>query len=289
METRALGKTGHTDSILIFGGFALYQASQREADAGLETALEKGVGHIDVSPIYGQAEARIGDWIGRHGKRFFVGCKTDERDREGARRSLERSLKTLKVDYFDLFQLHGVDSVPVLDRALGPGGAMEAILEARERGLVRFIGITGHNPPLQNLALERFDFDTVMFPLNRVHAAYFNEWNDFRPLLETARRKNVGVQVIKSVAKGTWGEGRRGASHLYNTWYEPFDDPAEIEKSLWYALSQDITAAVLPGDLRLWPMIYDAADRFQSLSPAQQADFVAQAAQYRPLAGPVMD
>jgi len=286
METRKLGKTGHTDAVLIFGGFALFHATQKEADAALEMALEHGINHIDVSPIYGQAEARIGDWIGRHGKKFFIGCKTAERDKQGAREGLERSLETLQIDRFDLFQLHGVDEPGVLDTILGPDGAMEAILAARQQGLVRYIGITGHRPPTQELALQRFDFDTVMFPLNRVHAAHFNEWNDYRPLLKTARRKGLGVQVIKTVARGTW-QGR--ASHRYHTWYEPFDDPKEIEKSLWYTLSQDITAAVLPGDLRLWPMIIDAAERFRPLGPEQQREFVAGAAAYQPLVGPAMD
>jgi aryl-alcohol dehydrogenase-like predicted oxidoreductase len=286
METRKLGQTGHMDSILIFGGFALFHATQKEADAALEMALEHGINHIDVSPIYGGAEARIGSWIGRHGKKFFIGCKTAERDKKGAREGLERSLETLKIDRFDLFQLHGVDERRVLDTALGPGGALEAILEARQAGLVRCIGITGHKPPTHELALQSFDFDTVMFPLNRVHAAHFNEWNDYRPLLKTARRKGVGVQVIKSVARGAWKDR---SSQPYQTWYEPFDDAGEIEKSLWYALSQDITAAVLPGDLKLWPMIIDAAERFRPLSPEQQRDFVAQAAPNQPLAGPVMD
>jgi aryl-alcohol dehydrogenase-like predicted oxidoreductase len=288
METRRLGRTGHVDGILIFGGFALFNASQKEADAALETALEAGINHIDVSPIYGQAEARIGDWMRRNGKKFFIGCKTAERDKQGAGQGLKQSLKTLHIDRFDLFQLHGVDEPRVLDAALGPGGALEAILEAREQGLVRYIGITGHNPTLQDMAIRRFDFDTVLFPLNRVHAAHFNEWNDFRPLLATARRQDVGVQAIKAVARGTWSDPR-WESHPYNTWYEPFDDPKEIEKSLWYTLSQDITAAVLPGDLKLWPAIFDAAERFRPLSKKQQTDLVAQAAPYQPLAGPVMD
>lgn len=286
METRTLGKTGHKDSILIFGGFALFHATRKEADAALEMALEHGINHIDVSPIYGKAEARIGDWIGRHGKQFFIGCKTAERDKKGAREGLHRSLETLKIDRFDLFQFHGVDEPRVLDFILGPGGALEAVLEARQEGLIRYIGITGHRPPLQEQALRRFDFDTVMFPLNRVHAAHFNEWNDYRPLLAAARRKGAGVQVIKSVARGEWPGA---APHRYNTWYEPFDDAAEIEKSLWFALSQDITAAVLPGDLKLWPAILDAAARFRPLTPEQQRDIVAQAAPYRPLAGPEMD
>jgi predicted aldo/keto reductase-like oxidoreductase len=152
---------------------------------------------------------------------------------------------------------------------------------------VRYIGITGHNPPLQNQALQRFDFDTVLFPLNRVHAAHPTDWNDFRSLLQTARQKDVGTLAIKSIAKGTWQNPDR-TTHPYNTWYEPFDEPGEIEKSLWYTLSQDITSAVLSGDLKLWPMLIDAAKRFKPLSEREQNEVVAQAAQYQPLAGPSM-
>lgn len=245
MEKRRLGKTEHMSSILIFGSFALFRISQKAADAALEMALENGINHVDVSPLYGDAEKHLGSWFKRNGKKFFLGCKTHERRKAGAWESLKRSLDTLKVDSFDLFQLHGVDDAKTLDTILGPGGAMEAVLEAKEQGLLRFIGITGHNPPAHNAALRRFDFDTVMFPLNRVHAVHPTDWNNYAPLLKTARQKDVGVMAIKSVAKQAW-ESRQANSHGYNTWYEPFDDAAEIEKSLWFILSQDITAAVLP-------------------------------------------
>jgi aryl-alcohol dehydrogenase-like predicted oxidoreductase len=288
MEKRRLGKTGHMSSIIIFGGFALFQSRQKEADVALEMALNHGINHIDVSPLYGQAEKRIGSWLGRNGKQFFIGCKTAERRKQDARESLKRSLETLKIDRFDLFQLHGVDTIEVLDIVLGPGGALEAIIEAREQGLVRFIGITGHNPPVQNEALHRFDFDTVMFPLNRVHAASVTDWNNFQPLLKTARQKDVGVLAIKSVAKQAW-EDHTPASHHYQTWYEPFTEAADIEKSLWYTLSQDITSAVLPGELKLWPTIIDAAKRFKSLNAKEQQEVISQAAQYQPLVGPTMD
>jgi aryl-alcohol dehydrogenase-like predicted oxidoreductase len=288
MEKRRLGRTGHMSSIIIFGGFALFRSQQKEADAALEMALENGINHIDVSPVYGQAEKRIGSWLGRHGKEFFIGCKTAERDKAGAGEGLKRSLETLKIDRFDLFQLHGVDTIEVLDIVLGPGGALEAIIEAREQGLVRFIGITGHNPPVQNEALSRYDFDTVMFPLNRVHAAHVTDWNNFAPLLKTARRKDVGVMAIKSVAKQAWEDRTRG-SHPYQTWYEPFDKAAEIEKSLWYTLSQDITSAVLPGELKLWPMAIDAARRFRPLNGSEQRAAISLAAGYQPLVGPSMD
>ena len=288
METRRLGKTGHMSSILIFGGFALFSVEQKQADAALETALEKGINHIDVSPIYGEAEARIGSWIGRNGKQFFLACKTHERSKSVAWENLQRSLETLKVDHFDLFQLHGVDDRDTLNTVLGPGGALEAVLDARDQGLVSYIGITGHQPATQKEALDRFDFETVLFPLNRIHAAHLQDWNDFFTLLETARQKDVGVMAIKSVAKGTWDESV-STSHRYNTWYEPFDEASEIRKSLQYTLSQDITSAVMPGDLKLWPMVIDAAESFKSLSEEEEKRIVSQAVRYQPLAGPRMD
>ena len=154
METRRLGKTGHMSSIIVFGGFAVGWVNQKEADAAIDMAVENGINHIDVSPIYGEAEVRIGSWNQRHGNHFFLACKTHEREKAGAWESLQRSLDNLKVDHFDLFQFHGVDNVETLDRVLGSGGALEAVLEAKSQDLVRNIGITGHNPVTQNEALE---------------------------------------------------------------------------------------------------------------------------------------
>jgi aryl-alcohol dehydrogenase-like predicted oxidoreductase len=275
-------------SIITFGGFALSRVAQKEADAAIEMALGSGINHVDVSPVYGEAEARLGSWFGRHGNSFFLGCKTAERTGTGAGEGLKRSLETLKVDHFDLFQFHMVDNKKELDTILSPGGAIEAVLEAKKQGLVRFIGITGHHPPLHNEALKLFDFDTVMFPLNRVHAAHFTDWNDWRPLLQTARQKNVGVFAIKSAAKRLWEDGDE-ADHRYNTWYEPFDEAREIEKSLWYTLSQDITSAVMPGELKLWPMVIDAAKRFNPLTQKEQQQVVSDVAQYPPLHAPWME
>lgn len=285
METRRLGRTEHRSSVLIFGSFALFDLDQKESDTAIELALGHGINHIDISPMYGAAEERIGSWIKRHGQKFFMACKTHERTKDAARESLHRSLETLHVDHFDLFQFHGVDSAGAQDTILGPDGAMEAVLEARDQGLVRHIGVTGHNPVAHNEFLRKFDFDTVLFPLNRVHAANFNDWNDWRPLVETANQKDAGLMAIKAVAKQAWpGSDHKG----YNTWYEPFDDPENIEKSLRYALSQDITAAVLPGEFSLWPMILDAAERFRPLTPEEEAAVVREASAYSPLVGPNM-
>jgi predicted aldo/keto reductase-like oxidoreductase len=287
VDKRRLGKTEQMTSLLIFGSFALFRIKQKDADATIEMALENGINQVDVSPLYGDAEKHLGSYFKRHGKQFFLSCKTAERTKAGAWEGLKKSLETLHIDQFDIFQLHGVDEINILKKVLGPGGAMEAILEAKEQGLIRFIGITGHNPPLHNQALQLFDFDTVMFPLNRVHAAHPTDWNEFRPLLKTARQKDVGVMAIKSVAKRAW-EGKQ-ANVEHNTWYEPFTNAREIEKSLRYTLSQDITAAVLPGELSVWPIMIDVAKRFKPLTTQEQQNVMADVKQYQPLVGPQMD
>jgi aryl-alcohol dehydrogenase-like predicted oxidoreductase len=282
LEKRRLGKTENLSTIITFGGFALSRATQKEADAAIELALKAGINHIDVSPIYGQAEERLGSWFERHGNSFFLGCKTAERTRAGAWEGLKRSLETLKVDHFDLYQFHMVDNPTELNTILGAGGALEAVLEAKKQGLVRFIGITGHHPPLHNAALKRFDFDTVMFPLNRVHAAHLNGWNDWRPLLKTAQQKDVGVLAIKVAAKRLWPDGEE-ADHRYNTWYEPFDKLSELERCYQYTLSQNITSAVMPGEAKLWPAIIKAAERFQPLPEKELLELISEVAGYPPL------
>jgi aryl-alcohol dehydrogenase-like predicted oxidoreductase len=286
MLTRKLGKTGHNSTLITFGGFALSQCSQKEADAGINLALQAGINGVDVSPVYGQAEARLGSWFGRHGNQFFLSCKTAERTKSGAWEGLKRSLDTLKVDHFDIYQFHMVDNQKDLDTILGPEGALEAVLEAKKQGLLRFIGITGHHPPLHNSALQRFKFDTVMFPLNRVHAATFSGWNDWRDLLKTAKEKQVGVFAIKSAAKRLW---ENEAEHHYNTWYEPFDQAEQIGKSLWYTLSQDITSAVTPGELKLLPLMIEAANNFKPLTLQDQQEYVSEVKQYPPLHASFMD
>jgi len=279
MEKRRLGKTEHMSSIIAFGGAALWQISQKDADAVIELATEHGVNHFDVSPTYGQAEIRLGPWMEKHHKEVFLACKTIERSKTRAWESIKRSLETLRVDYFDLYQFHGVDDLETLNVILSSGGALEAVLEAKEQGLVRHIGITGHRPFVYVEALNRFDFDTVLFPLNRVLAAHRNDFNDFAPLLEIAQRKDVGTIAIKAIAKRPW----EAAMRMYQTWYEPFDEQAEIDKSLWYTLSQGITTAVMPAEPRLLTMVIDAAERFRALDTGEQEEAVAQVRQYRPI------
>lgn len=279
MEKRRLGKTEQMSSVIAFGSAALWKVSQAQADAAIELATEHGVNHFDVAPSYGQAEIRLGPWMQKHHKEVFLACKTTERGKTGAWESIKRSLEMLKVGYFDLYQLHGVNDLETLNAVLSPRGALEAVLEAKEQGLVRHIGITGHRPFVQIEALNRFDFDTLLFPVNRVLAAHRNDFNDFTLLLEIAQQKDVGTIGIKAVAKRPWESEMR----MYQTWYEPFDEQTEIDKSLWYALNQGITTAAMPADLHLWPLVIDAAERFRGMDAGEQEEVVSQVRQYRPI------
>ncbi len=278
MNKRKLGKTGHMSSIITFGAAAFGEkVSPAEADAAISLAIEHGINHFDVAPSYGQAEKKLAPWMEKHHKEVFLACKTAERTKTKAWDSIKKSLETLRVDYFDLYQFHGVDDLETLYTILGNDGALEAVLEAREQGLVRHIGITGHRPSVLVEALNRFDFETVLFPLNRVLAAHRNDYSDFAPLIDITRQKDVGIIAIKAIAKQPWEE----KMHIYSTWYEPFDEQADIDKSLWYTLSHDITTAALPSDLSLWPAVIDAAERFKPLSLQEQEEAVSQVRQYR--------
>jgi aryl-alcohol dehydrogenase-like predicted oxidoreductase len=282
MEKRRLGKTGHMSSVLTFGGAAVGNVTQQEADRGIDLALSHGVNHIDVAPSYGEAEIRLGPWLQHHSKEVFLGCKTTARDKKSAWESMKRSLDRLKVPRFDLFQFHGVDDLETLNVILGPGGALEAVLEAKQQGLLDFVGITGHRPYVHVEALNRFDFDTVLFPLSRVHAVHSNDYNNFLPLLETARRKDVGMIAIKAISKQTWGDRKR----VHTTWYEPFDSQADIDHSVWFTLSQSVTTCPMASDLSLWPMIIDAAERFKPMTFQDQQAAMKEVAEYRPIAMP---
>ena len=212
LQTRRFGRTGHLSTVAIFGAAAFWEISQAEADRVMELVIASGVNHIDVAPSYGQAEERIGPWMPRERGRFFLGCKTMERTRPGAWNELHQSLKRLQCGTFDLYQLHAITSFEELDAVTRPGGALEALVEARQAGLIKAIGITGHGvnaPAIYLEALKRFDFDTVTFPLNFVQAGNPNYYRDAKELLLECRLKDVGLMVIKSIAVGRGGKKKR--------------------------------------------------------------------------------
>jgi len=215
MEKRRLGRTGHMSTVLTLGCAALWSVSQREADEVLELALEHGINHIDVAPTYGDAELRLQKWMREHRDDFFLACKTRERTKDGAAAEILRSLERLGVDYFDLYQLHGLDDPRELEVVFGEDGAMEAIMEAREEGTVRHIGITSHNPLSAVEAIRRFDFDTVLLPLNYILLRHAVPANDYRPLLKLAKEKDMGTIAMKAFTKEPWPTEER----RYQTYY----------------------------------------------------------------------
>jgi aryl-alcohol dehydrogenase-like predicted oxidoreductase len=279
MEKRRFGRTGHTSTVAIFGSAAFWEITQAEADAVMKQVITAGVNHVDVAPSYGQAEERLGPWLARERNRFFLGCKTMERTREGAAAELRRSLERLRVDAFDLYQIHAVTSMEELDQATEPGGALEAILEAQEEGLTRFIGITGHGldaPAVFLEALRRFDFDSVLFPLNFVEYANPVYRRNAEELLRQCHDRDVGVMIIKAIAKRPWGDRPK----RYNTWYEPFDDASHIQQAVNFALSQDVTGLCTVGDVTLLPLFLEACEHFTPMSAAQQEALIATANKY---------
>jgi len=215
MQARRYGRTGHDSTIAILGGFVFSNATQAETDALMETVISAGLNHIDIAPSYGEAEARLGPWMPRERARFFLGCKTGKRTKTEAAEELRASLKRLQTDRFDLYQLHAVTTMEELDEVTRPGGALEALIEARAAGLTRFIGITGHGlqaPAIYLEALRRFDFDSVLFPVNRFLYANPVYRQNAEQLLRQCRARDVGTMIIKSVAKSAWGKNRKNTT-----------------------------------------------------------------------------
>jgi aryl-alcohol dehydrogenase-like predicted oxidoreductase len=281
METRRLGRTGHLSTVAIFGAFSLAQVDQPTADQALERVIEAGVNHIDVAPSYGAAEDRLAPWMRRERERFFLGCKTTERSRGGAAAELRQSLKRLGVDHFDLYQIHAITTYEELDAVTRPGGALQALVEAREAGLTRFLGITGHGiltPAIFLEALRRFDFDSVLFPLNFVQFTHAGYRHDAEALLQECRARDVGTMIIKSIAIGPWGDKYHTT---YTVGYSPWDQPEQIQPAVNFVLSHDVTGLCTVGDTRLLPLVLQACEKFTPLSPDAQAALVAYAEDHR--------
>ena len=282
METRRFGRTGHKSTVAIFGAAAFSQVDQAEADAAMEQVIAAGGNHIDVAPSYGIAEERVGPWLARERDRFFVGCKTMERSKAGAALELRQSLERLQIDHFDLYQLHAITSIQELDEVTRTGGALEAVIEARRAGLTRYIGITGHgvdSPAVFIEALRRFDFDTVLFPLNFVQYANTTYRQNSEELLRQCRARDVGAMIIKSITEGPWGEQTK----THNTWYQPFTDAEHIQQAVNFVLSQDVTGLCTVGDTRLLPLVLRACEDYAALSEGEQEALIATAEDYEPL------
>jgi aryl-alcohol dehydrogenase-like predicted oxidoreductase len=282
MEKRRFGRTGHQSTVAIFGGAAFWEIEQAAADRVMEMVIKAGINHIDVAPSYGQAELRIGPWMKKDREQFFLGCKTMERTREGALREMEESLKRLQTDSFDLYQCHAITTMDELDAIFAKGGAMEAMIAAREQGLTQYIGITGHGvdaPRIYLEALRRFDFDSVLFPLNFIQMTIPEFRQATEELIATCKAKDVGTMIIKSITKGPWGEKPKTAT----TWYEPFDKMDEIQRGVNFVLSHDVTGICTAGDINILPMVIQACENFTPLTLQEQEELIESGSQFEAL------
>jgi aryl-alcohol dehydrogenase-like predicted oxidoreductase len=259
IEKRPFGRTGHASSAVIFGAAALSRVDQATADGVLELLLEHGVNHIDTAASYGDSELRIGPWMGRHRKGFFLATKTGKRDYQGARDEIRRSLERLRTDHVDLLQLHALIHPDDWDQALSPGGAIDAAVEAREAGLVRFIGVTGHGwnvAAMHRRSLERFDFDSVLMPWSWYCAQHPTYARDFEQTAGLCRQRGAAVQTIKAIARGPWAAG---VTRNHATWYQPLEDEEDIAAAVHWVLARPDVFLNSAGDVGLLPTVLRAA------------------------------
>jgi aryl-alcohol dehydrogenase-like predicted oxidoreductase len=282
MLKRRFGRSGHMSTIAIFGGAAFSEVSQEDADRVMEMVVEAEINHIDIAPSYGHAEERVGPWMKRERERFFLGCKTMERTKEGAWNELRQSLQRLQTESFDLYQFHAVTTVQELDTITMKGGALEAFEDARREGLFKYIGITGHGvnaPEIYLEALRRFDFDSVLFPLNFVQMANPDYHRHAKELISVCRAKDVGTMVIKSITRAPWGERK----HTATTWYEPFEDMDQIQQAVNFALSYEVTGICTAGDIRVLPKVIQACENYKELDHEQVEAMIKSGKHFEPL------
>jgi aryl-alcohol dehydrogenase-like predicted oxidoreductase len=264
LERRALGRTGEALSIIGFGGIVVMDATPEQASARVAHAIERGVNYFDVAPSYGNAEERLGPALAPYRKNVFLACKTQKRDRAGAMAELESSLRHMQTDHFDLYQLHAVTTLEDVGRIFAKDGAIETFEAARKAGKVRFLGFSAHSVDAALALMDRFAFDTILFPVN------FATWHAGRfgpQVLEIAQRKQMGILALKSLARRPWPEGAM-KTHT-KCWYEPLADAAAAREGLRFTLSHPVTAAIPPGDENLFSLALDLAADFQPLSPAE--------------------
>src|SRR5918911_1451329 len=262
IERAPFGATGHESSRVIFGAAALARGSKGDADRALDVLLEHGVNHIDVAASYGDAELRVAPWLKRNPDTFFLATKTEKRTYREARESIHRSLDRLGVDRVDSIQLHNLVDVIEWDQALSANGALEAAIEARDEGLVRFIGVTGHGlsvPEMHRRSLERFPFDSVLCPYNYVQMQDPRYAQTFDALAKVCAERNVALQTIKSLAWRRW-DGRTATTA---TWYEPLREQADIDLAAHWVLGRPEAFLLTTGDVEILPRLVDAVERFE--------------------------
>jgi predicted aldo/keto reductase-like oxidoreductase len=266
IEKRSLGQTGEMLSMIGFGGILVMNATTEEAAESVKLAIDSGINYFDVAPTYGNAESMLGPALEPYRKNVFLACKTTQRSKNEALAELEKSLRNLRTDHFDLYQFHAVTTMEDVEKIFAPGGAMEAFQEARKAGKIRFIGFSAHSVEAALAMMDRYDFDTILYPINFVtwHAGNFGA-----QVLEKAKQKKMGILALKAMAKGPWPKDAADKAKYPKCWYEPLVTPEDIRMGLRFTLSHPITAALTPGDVGLFKI---ALSQTGSLTPLKEKE-----------------
>jgi len=262
IEKRSLGRTGEMLSMIGFGGIIVRDTTPDEASESVKLAIDSGINYFDVAPTYGDAEVKLGPALEPYRKNVFLACKTTQRRKIEALGELEKSLKNLRTDHFDLYQFHAVTTMEDVEKIFAPGGAMEAYQEAKKAGKIRFIGFSAHSVEAAMAMMDRYDFDTILYPINYVtwYAGDFGA-----QVLERAKQKNMGILALKAMAKGPWPKDA-DKSKYPKCWYEPLTTPEDIRMGLRFTLSHPVTAALTPGDIGLFKIALDVKDSLKPLT-----------------------
>jgi len=277
---RTLGKTGEKLSIVGFGGIVVMNNSQSLANNIVAEAVDRGINYFDVAPTYGDAQARLGPALEPYRNRVFVACKEEDWSKDGCAKLLEESLRLLRTDHLDLYQFHALTKMQDLEKIFGPNGAMETFESARKQGKVRFIGFSAHSVEVALAAMDRYSFDTILFPVNFV---LFSQANFGPQVIEKARQKRMGILALKGMAKTTWPAAAKEYHPRPKCWYEPAGFPDEATLGLRWTLSRPVTAAIPPGDEKYFRLGMDVAQKFEPVTEQEQAKLMATAAGVNPL------
>lgn len=264
---RTLGRTGEQLSILAFGGIVVMNEETGAASNIVAEAVDRGINYFDVAPSYGNAQERLGPALAPYRKNCFLACKTEGRMKEDSRAQLEESLRLLKTDHVDLYQFHALTKMTDLDKVLGPGGAMETMEAAKKEGKIRYIGFSVHSAETAVAAMDRYTFDTILFPLNWV---LFTQAGFGPQILKKAQEKKMGILALKGMAKTTWGADQKQNHPQPKCWYQPAAFPDEASLGLRWTLGHPITAAIPPGDERYFRLAMDVAQNYKPLEAHEE-------------------
>jgi aryl-alcohol dehydrogenase-like predicted oxidoreductase len=282
IPTLAFGRTGHESTRAIFGAAAFWDTPQKDVDATMELILQNGINHVDVAASYGKAEQLLGDWIRRHDRPFFLATKTGERTKQAAYDQIRRSLELLHVDQVDMIQLHALHEEADWTTAFGPGGVVEAVIQARDEGLVRFIGVTGHGVPVPEFhlrSLAQFDFDSVLLPYSYIMMQNPRYAENFNKVLAVCKERNVAVQTIKGITRSPWKDVQQNRT----TWYRPLEAQADIDLAMHWIFGNPQVFLNTAGDINLLPLVLESAHRFVSRPDDHQMQALSQRLQMEPL------